>query len=536
MLKIFLVDDEVLVRTNIKLMLNRYPELYTVYGEASDGQEALHLIAAANPDVVISDMVMSPMNGLELCEKLHIMLPSCYFIALSNYDDYQLVRGTLKNGAFDYLLKHELSTESLHAVLSKLQPSSDSSYNDFENKESAITVLREKFVLDLLGAIPYSSDDLTYHLNALSLHLDSHQIYPVVMRIDNNPLAGNNDDIRRQRLQIFSVTNISNEILAGYPSGILTHTDNSYYCLLLSYESIHSEAEIHRLLHSAILQLSANLKNYLNLETSFSVGKICASLGYISSSYIIARRRLEDSFAPQGLHIITPEIAMPQDSMSNTRLDNIIGSQIRNSVIAADTEATVALINIIFDHIATNNLAITGSQMLFFDLIRISIGLCEERSIDINQIFDASRSPFDIMTQMTSLSEIKSRFIQLYSRLCDEISTQNLGRSPYVQKTISMITAHYRENLSLTAIADTIGISSGYLSTLFKSETGTGFNDYLNQVRISVSLKMLKDGNDDFRMIAANSGFQDYSYFFHVFKRKTGKTPSEYLAGMRSQV
>ena len=90
--------------------------------------------------------------------------------------------------------------------------------------------------------------------------------------------------------------------------------------------------------------------------------------------------------------------------------------------------------------------------------------------------------------------------------------------------------------IDVMSIADTIGISSGYLSTLFKSETGTGFNDYLNQVRISVSLKMLKDGNDDFRMIAANSGFQDYSYFFHVFKRKTGKTPSEYLAGMRSQV
>ena len=140
------------------------------------------------------------------------------------------------------------------------------------------------------------------------------------------------------------------------------------------------------------------------------------------------------------------------------------------------------------------------------------------------------------MTQMTSLSEIKSRFILLYTRLCDEISTQNLGRSPYVQKTISQITAHYRENLSLTAIADTIGISSGYLSTLFKSETGTGFNDYLNQVRISVSLKMLEDGNDDFRMIAANSGFQDYSYFFHVFKRKTGRTPSEYLSGIRSQI
>ena len=416
MLRIFLVDDEILVRTNIKLMLNHYPNQYTICGEAADGQEALRLIAAAHPNVVISDMVMSPMNGLALSEKLHDMLPSCYFIALSNYDDYQLVRGTLKNGAFDYLLKHELSTESLHAVLSKLQSSSDSSYTDFENRESAITVLREKFVLDLLGAIPFTTEDLTYHLNALSLHLDLRRIYPVVMRIDNNPVSGSNDDIRRQRLQIFSVTNISNEILAGYSSGILTHTDNSYYCLLLSFESIHSEAEIHHLLHSVILQLSANLKNYLNLETSFSVGKICTSLDHISSSYIIARKRLEDSFAPQGLHIITPDIALPQDNMLNTRLDHIIDSQIRNTVVSADTDATVALIDTIFDHIATNNLAITGSQMIFFDLIRISINLCEERSIDINQIFDASRSPFDIMTQMTSLPEIRSRFINLYSR------------------------------------------------------------------------------------------------------------------------
>ena len=529
MLRILLVDDEVLVRTNIKLMLEQYTDQYIVCGEASDGQEALKLVGSVKPDVVISDMVMNPMNGLTLCEKLHSMLPSCHFIALSNYDDYQLVRGTLKNGATDYLLKHELSAGSLNSVLSKLQPSYDKQCDDIKSKESSTTVLREKFILDLLGAFPFSEDDLNYHISTLSIRLDLHQIYPIVMRIDSKSASDNKDDIRKQRLQVFSVTNICNEILSGYPTGVLTHTDNSFYCLLVSFESVHSEAEIQHSLNAIMTQLSANLKNYLNLEISFSTGKICSYLGSISESYVAARRFIEDSFAQSGTHTVNVSDEDPSEKIQNNQISNSFISGLRSALLSADQKKIGFLFHDLFFTINSQKLTIGNSQMIFFDLIHIAMNFCEERSIELNQIFYSSCSPFDVLTQMTSLDDIQECFITLYSKICIEISNQNLGHSPYVQKTISYITSHYHENLSLTEIAYSIGISSGYLSTLFKSETGIGFNDYLNQVRISAALKELQNGNIDFHMIASKSGFQDYSYFFHVFKKKTGKTPSEYI-------
>ena len=111
-MNVMIVDDEVLTRTNVKYILEAEIPAYTgttsymLCGEAGSGAEALEKLPVCRPDIVLSDMRMPGMNGLELCETLHKQYPHIQFIALSNYDDYEYVRGTLQNGAVDYLLKH----------------------------------------------------------------------------------------------------------------------------------------------------------------------------------------------------------------------------------------------------------------------------------------------------------------------------------------------------------------------------------------------------------------------------------------------
>ena len=127
-MNVMIVDDEVLMRTTLKYMLNaEIPALtgerkFVLCAEASNGKEALDKLTTVRPDILLSDMKMPEMDGLLLCEQANRLMPQVPFIALSNYDDYQYVRGALKGGAVDYLLKHALTPQSLLSALEKRQP------------------------------------------------------------------------------------------------------------------------------------------------------------------------------------------------------------------------------------------------------------------------------------------------------------------------------------------------------------------------------------------------------------------------------
>jgi two-component system response regulator YesN len=103
------------------------------------------------------------------------------------------------------------------------------------------------------------------------------------------------------------------------------------------------------------------------------------------------------------------------------------------------------------------------------------------------------------------------------------------GDSSYVKSAIAYMNRDYSKSISLQSVADEIGISMGYLSTIFKTETGQGFADYLNSLRISSAIHLLELGERDFHQIAKKCGFQDYAYFFKVFKKRMGITPKNYL-------
>lgn len=117
--KVLVVDDEVLVRTNLKMLVTATGLNVYVCGEASNGAEAMELMDKLSPDIVITDMKMPVMDGLTLTGRLKEAHARVAAIALSNYDDYDFVRGALKNGAVDYILKHNLNHENLSEALKK---------------------------------------------------------------------------------------------------------------------------------------------------------------------------------------------------------------------------------------------------------------------------------------------------------------------------------------------------------------------------------------------------------------------------------
>lgn len=156
-------------------------------------------------------MRMPGMNGLELCETLHKQYPHIQFIALSNYDDYEYVRGTLQNGAVDYLLKHHLYAKELSEALDKARericgggvPLSQLSGNN-------TAALRREFLLHLLTGFYTDSQEVDSRIRTLELPLASSRILPIAMCLDDY----RSDSLRNNDLTNYSIINIVSEILS----------------------------------------------------------------------------------------------------------------------------------------------------------------------------------------------------------------------------------------------------------------------------------------------------------------------------------
>lgn len=529
MRRILLVDDELLVRTNIKLLLAPFQEQLQICGEASDGTEAFALLAALRPDIVLSDMQMPRMDGLSLCKSISDHYPEITFIALSNYDDYELVRGVLKSGGSDYLLKHQLNESSLsqmllhvtlknNEILEKVNPSTSSSLQS----------LRESFIKNWLAGVIMTRELLVYNLHTLDIHLHAGRICPVILSIDDYFRHSSPQSLLKENTITFSVLNIANEILDSYRNGIIIHMESGNYCLLLTFKDMPGAAEANAFTSALLNQISAKLKLFLNLSVSFIIGDICPDFSALPQAFEKLQNSLQQRFYVKNRSVLRAQ-ELPFKEQPLTGISRARENQFLASASRGDLENITQLLNDCFDNIRTQKLHISNARMVFVDLISVLLRIIREKNLSLDSVFADSLKPADALSQLDTLEQLQEWFLTSFASLCREIERQFPADSLYVRKALAIIHKDYYKAINLQTIADEIGISFGYLSTIFKAEMGQSFSEYLNACRISHAKEMLRGGETNFHAVSAACGFQDYSYFFKVFKKLEKQTPTEYI-------
>ena len=186
----------------------------------------------------------------------------------------------------------------------------------------------------------------------------------------------------------------------------------------------------------------------------------------------------------------------------------------------------------IFQEMMQKKDSIQNVQMVCTDMISILTRIAKKNQISLDLVFKNSIKPNQVFTLLNTLPELQHWFIESFKHLSEQISLQFLGDSHYVRTAIACINRNFSNSISQQSVADEIGISVGYLSTIFKAETRQGFSDYLTSVRINTATQLLDMGETDLHKISNLCGFQDYAYFFKVFKKKMGVTPKNYIQSM----
>jgi two-component system response regulator YesN len=533
MIKVMIVDDDSIARTNIKILIDWEKNGYEICAEAMNGEEAIQLIAETRPQIVITDMSMPVMDGITLIDHLSKNHPQTKVVVLSGYQEFDYVRKSMKYGAVDYVLKHTLNAQVLLEILNaareklmeELSEQARKSMLEEQINESK-TLLRQKFISELVLGTVSDKDEITRKIADLKLEIECRNLAVILFEIDDyNAICEKFSSIEINKL-ISSVESISAEILKGDVKAVVSHLQDGKFVIVVSFGNIRSDLHIYNFIITTISRIRSSIKRYLNITACFSYSKTFIDIADIRKYFREAEIALQDRFFRGKDQIIDrSRCAGLYNGYINLELAE--EKSIIEALKARDHNKIEECLDKVFSKIIVNKLSYNSVQMICAELINIVNRVARETDIDIKKVYSDKDIPYDSMRKMETLIEMREWIFRSYTRLADIIGEikANDSYSEYTKKAISYIQKNYTQNVSLNEAAEHIGISSSYLSRVFKEDCGIGFVEYLNNIRVGYAKQLIETEGLKLKDVAKRVGFNNYTYFFKVFKDVLNVTP-----------
>ncbi|MDF2959423.1 MAG: response regulator [Paenibacillus sp.] len=528
MLKVLLVDDEVIARQYLYHLIEWEQHGYLICGEASNGVEAIEMIKQYSPHIVIADISMVAMDGVELSDYVREHYSDqIKMIMLSSYDNYEYVRETLKNGAVDYLLKHRTDSVGLLGTLSKakneilLTESRPKRFNYIEknwsrlHQEVARTYIKD-LLMGLEGNLPMI-EEYFRHLSPIEIR----NLVVTVIQSHDNPTKLRNLSIVEKNKRMRSILDMIQQCINTENNGIAAELDYGRFVVLIAFPEGKSEHVIYQRLHSCLQRISSTLEMVLNLPVSIGSGCLCHKLSQISSSYVSALKALEHKLPVAGMY------AQEEQPFALTLRQE-------KDLVATIEQGDEFKLDIVLDGIFNtfrNKLHGSSSvSSLMNELIQLADKIWRKSGNKELDYYDGDFPARHEIIDYEKLDGLCEWTKRLYMQLIRKLSAEQQKRnySAYVYSAMKYVNDHYAENISLEMAAERTGITSSYLGRLFKQEAGIYFTDYLNQIRIENAKHLIRSGHYKVKQISERVGFTNYNYFFKVFKDLVGITPHKY--------
>ncbi|EKQ57577.1 MULTISPECIES: response regulator [unclassified Clostridium] len=507
--KILVVDDEFIMRQGITHMIDWEKEGFQIIGQASNGQEAIDMIKENIPDIIISDVVMPQINGIELAKFLQDKYPQIKIIILSSYSDFEYVKSSFQNGAVDYILKPSLNPTEILKTLKKLSNKLKSNTSTKSNKGNTNNILSRLILgfdtnidIDYLNNLFVYSNFCLFGLNAKKIYDNYEKRQDIISYTDsviNNEFSLNKLDIS----YCIQTANIENEIIVT----VINFDNNSYRDIL-----------------NKINKISQLVSNSF-YETFFVMTNNFDSINNVKSIYEKEFLLLTQQYF---YHRSTP-LLCSQDFKAPPQIDKFNFKRFSEFVsIMQFQNAFEMLTRYIQD--AINNTALTEFELktLIQNSFYNVITSLEYLNFDSNALNSLKQDCFHKIDSIKYAEDLIKAYESLLSHLNEIIDKhENRINSHMINKIIQYIHDHYDEQLTLAEVSKLFNFNYSYLSAYFSSHNEEGFNEFLNKIRIKKACDFLKQ-DIPISDISSMVGYSDHSYFCKVFKKFTGLTPSNF--------
>ena len=535
-MKVLIVDDDAFARNELKNMIDWEENGFTLCGEASNGYIAIDLLEKTCPDILITDISMPAMDGIELIEHVKSSFPNTLVIALSGYDDFDYVRQSMVKGAKDYILKHRLNKNVLLDLLNKLcndileQREAHKEKELEQNKFSSNRLLkRQNFVRQLIKGDFPDIKTISNTISDLELNIDVRRNILLVMEIDDYYLMEESYSLEEMRSYKNTILDISRQALLEWGKGEIFHVDRGRFLFILSLGTMVSSHSIYTRVVEIIGDVRKGIKNFLNLTACFAISKIYDEIIHTNKIYEEALNALMDKFYNGKDKIFTVDAIT---NINNVFISLTIEDEKNIALIlnSSDKTKVIDYIDGIFERIIEHKASYKSVQMICAELIIIVNKIIKEYGLDSSFIYRDNEIPYSRIQKYDNIDDVRKWILDIYAKLASLLEECGIvdRYGIHTQNAIKFINNNFNKDISLDDTAKHIGVSSSYLSRTFKDDCGKGFNEYLNMVRVGKAKLYLNNEEIKLKSIIYKVGFNNYNYFFKVFKNITGMTPVEY--------
>lgn len=541
MLKIFLAEDEVVVRETIKRMIPWEELGFELVGEAADGEMALPLLLRQQPDLLITDIKMPFMDGLTLARLAKKEIPGLKVVILSGYDDFNYAKQAIGIGVEDYLLK-PITKNALIERLSEIrsryehEKTQKEYYEKFQREMQAYEKNSSRDFFEAL--VDGSMDMMEVYKRAEKLGLDivaeAYNVLIFTMNCDED-FSGQRDEYSSWEAESLELLE---NFFAGHSSAMLFRSNIFSYGVLLKgqRETIEENTracvdEIRKILSRQdgrrewFLAVGQSVERLSQIQKSYHTASRAFSQRYLYDENILYYDEMETMEHPGG-QAETEDNAYLQKVDVNALNPAILQKFLSNG-LQEETENFVkdyfyAIGQEPMESLVFRNYVILNVR---FSVISFIKGL----GCDTNEMESADTE--EVLAESGKNMESAIAYAKKMISQAIEIRDQNSGnKNRSILKTaVDFIDSHYmEEDISLNTVANVANVSSNHFSTLFSQNMGQTFIEYLTTLRMNKAKELLRCTGMRSSEIAGEIGYKDAHYFSYLFKKTQGMTPSDY--------
>lgn len=532
MYNVLLVEDEEMVRRAIIQIIDWGKLGFNLVGEASNGEEALEVLEKEKVDLVLTDICMPFMDGLDLSKAIKESYPNVKVVIITGYNEFEYAKKAVEYNVSKYILK-PLTADELKENLQEIKEEMDkitiddnyiqSLKKEFQNSRG---ILRERF-FNLLLEEKLGEKEIEEDMKQLELSFLGNEHRVTLFKILNPNEVKNIFGEEHIKLINFAVLNVSREILeASKLPYHCFHHRKEYFAIVLSKDAYMSKEYFKGVMEQVLEEIIEKLQIFIHAQAAVGVGEAYKQYNELRYSFMEARKALEYSeFTSDGAVVFIKDIG---DRNEKTQEDiTILIKELTISLRFCDQDSVEhglkEFIEILKDS-GLNALEIkTRVTSLIVQLLQVFEETVEEKDY---KVLPVTQHFFTEIFELQTLEDIGAHIYEICGLMMEKIlESQQNTKQKIVNQGCLLLEKNFSDpNYSLQDICNTLYLSTSYFSKIFKSETGKTFKEYLTTLRLERAKDLLLSTDYKTYEIAEKVGYKDAHYFSYLFKKNTGYT------------
>lgn len=529
-IQVLIADDEYLICELLKKIIHWDDLNIQLLGFVHNGMDLLNEIEMKRPDIVITDICMPGMDGIELIKQVRYKDIPCKFIIVSGYRQFEYAHNALKYDVEDYILKpvdnNELN-EALHKLITSIQANKEASLNiaDLSMNEKITDNIKRFFLLHGIWEIEHKKLDMKeiHHQFSLSFSQGLFKILIVKLDVTNKTTETVEDWGSLHK----KLTDLFKKLFREHCYQIIISSENSLIYLGINYNPTNMEIINHNI--KKYYEEAHNILDiFIDLKITIGVGNSYNNIQLFAQSFREAQQAIDYRMI-EGIDrvIYWNKLTLPANTITDEFKKSFL-IRLKKSFEILDVSDYIQCINTLF--------MVPKSKLNLVEVINL-IHVITDLFIEVESSLQKDFGFDDYLKRQIhygiqnaiSIKDLENVIIEpiitVMKKLNEDVEKQSIKP---IRTAISYIEENYSKQIKLEDIASIVNLNPVYFSNIFKKEVGETFIDYLSKHRMEVAKELLRKGGKNINEIAEAIGYNDARYFSKMFKKIVGIKPTEF--------